>query len=439
MASPVQEMKKQIISDYCRRCRSVYNGYNSSAEQLDRLLAVSGIVTDFRFAHQYKLPGQVAAPDYEMIANEYSFFSHAEFILSDMIKDPVPDDVKAAILADIPQKEQELNHDIEIIKEQNPELAGIKTESPREKMNFIMGVCYKFAPQEIDWFIHKFRSDNEDDSHAREEHHHALNNEGIDFSYMLCPEHRKLLLDMVRAQRRQEEGQITPEQKKEQLLASSVEYNLQRSNGYCSYARNLERSLADKGIITDYKFSHQYKFPDNLTPQEYEKRYLECRFYMLCSSDRVVSLQNVDPQSLKGKAKQLILSEAEERKAQMLQEIAAIKKLNPELAHIDTRGARQSVFLEHVCAQTAPEDIEYCMKMTSEEIRSGQEFIKTMRDKSIVLDYHLCPQHKSKLLELVGDFEKKRRISYAKMASEASHSKNSFLKILKAISKGHQQ
>lgn len=216
MEYSVQEMKKKIIANCAHMSRSVYNGYNSSSEKLDSLLTISGIETDFRFAHQYKLPRQISAPYYEMIVNEYSFFSHFELVLSGMIE-PVPDNVKAAIFAEVPQKEQELDRDIEVIKEQNLELAAINTESLCEKMNFVMGVCYKFAPEDIDWFVHKFRSGDEEDRYAREKHHEALRDEGIDFSYMLSPKHRAFLLDLVVSQRQQEEGRMTPEEKKEQL------------------------------------------------------------------------------------------------------------------------------------------------------------------------------------------------------------------------------
>ena len=59
--------------------KAIYNGYNSSAQKLDELLAVRGGKTDFRFAHNYILPQKMPPEQYEEIISAYGFYMDADW------------------------------------------------------------------------------------------------------------------------------------------------------------------------------------------------------------------------------------------------------------------------------------------------------------------------------------------------------------------------
>lgn len=52
-------------------------------------------------------------------------------------------------------------------------------------------------------------------------------------------------------------------------------------NGHWSSAVNFERRLADDGFVAACPISHQYKFPDGITEEEYEKKVMNNMYYLL--------------------------------------------------------------------------------------------------------------------------------------------------------------
>ena len=52
-------------------------------------------------------------------------------------------------------------------------------------------------------------------------------------------------------------------------------------NGHWSSAVNFERRLADDGFVAACPISHQYKFPDGITEEGYEKKVMNNMYYLL--------------------------------------------------------------------------------------------------------------------------------------------------------------
>ncbi len=150
---------------------------NSSSEILDKELLKRGVISDFKFAHDYKLPDEQSYETYEkFLCGLYYDFEHEN-------KDEI-------FLV--------LESEIKKITSLNLELANIKLKKHYKIFNLLLGVCYKFAPDDIKWFIEVFSDYNMDTKHNHlKEDVIITKTYGISPSYVLCPKHKKKLIELL--------------------------------------------------------------------------------------------------------------------------------------------------------------------------------------------------------------------------------------------------
>lgn len=196
-----KEAADLIEKVYTNRCRGVYAVYYSSAERLDRNIANAGIKTSFRFAHNYKLPDNLSYEEFEKIIYSYNIYNLMTLDIFENMKDAKEGtllfEAKKEIIARIPEAEQQLDNYYSQIIKQNPELAGIKF-GKKGMFALLTGVVYKFAPEDIDWFINGF----EPSCDPRESEEHKLAQEmqriGITLGYILSPQHKAKLRELTK-------------------------------------------------------------------------------------------------------------------------------------------------------------------------------------------------------------------------------------------------
>ncbi len=189
------------------------------------------------------------------------------------------------------------------------------------------------------------------------------------------------------------------------------------ANGYSSSAKNLQDFLDEMGVVTPVRVWHRYVYPENMTPAEYEHRVQSLHYVLTFDSEQVMDPdvyavrvfsygQEADADkaemmnaamdyadTLKGIVGKLtpaqrqefihlVISERPYALEMARQEVAKLKKLNPELQGVqidETDILSLFGFLEGVNYGDDPMDIQYfCDMAHARDTAPGHEANKKL-------------------------------------------------------------
>lgn len=201
MGELIDNYVRELINEYVLKSAKLYGGYYSSAQRIDEALLEKDIKTDFNFAYDYNLPHDLNPKEYEARAYEFAFYfacknDHIEKV-ANAGRGTLLYEAKMQILNEYPKIEKKLEEEVEEIRKLNSETLDIKLSSTKDNLNFIMGVCYKFSINDIDWFINYFKPHPVLGEGPEHDFSKKMSNRGITVGYILCPEHKKILDDLT--------------------------------------------------------------------------------------------------------------------------------------------------------------------------------------------------------------------------------------------------
>lgn len=204
---------------------------------------------------------------------------------------------------------------------------------------------------------------------------------------------------------------VSLSQKEQSLLQKLILDEMRLYLGYCSSAKNYEDFLAQRGISLPIKLFYEYKYPDNMTPAQYETRINSLLFYiafdekqithpveyvkqMIAEFERDKDLVPMDEQTKQQAIQYRVdlvkdMSEAEKQNItayilgnkenawqHAVNDVQLAKALNPQLRDIQVNlNSKESIFtfLGGFSSGYAPMDIEYFMAAQSDITKMEKE------------------------------------------------------------------
>ena len=173
--------------------------WDSSAQHLSNDLKNKGIKFDKKLFWKYKLPENMAPQQFQdKIAEEHFCKRFYSDFMSRVLSDKTLTGMeKIEIVRYVWEMRRQKNHKnmncyADEIKRNNPELADIKPTNSIE--NFVYGVLFGFAPDEIRYFCEEKGSRNFDVEHNLDE---KLENFGVRTTYVLSPNTAEALLNVL--------------------------------------------------------------------------------------------------------------------------------------------------------------------------------------------------------------------------------------------------
>lgn len=340
----------------------LYHGYGSSAQTLDELLQINGVKTDFRFAHDYILPKGYTPETYEKRVLKYSFYESVSKDRDPRLKGAEYSGYKRKVKAEYPLLRQEMYDEIEWLKERNPKLLKLEMKTEQGRISFLRGVCYKFAPEDIEWFNQGRFADNV--SEGVEKLDELMRCENMMLTYRLCPEHQRRLRDLVLETRRSEQS-MSMEEKKQQMLRSYSVCQKHLGGRDFSPAEALDRELQRRGLVSEPVFAREYKLPQGMDYSKLGDKINEISFYMEMKRPDTVLLHSAAPRPLLDSVRRSCLDELPGRKEEWEQLTVEIRELNPELKdwNIDNGRMFCKAYTPNCCRRIFTGDIIF-PKMT---------------------------------------------------------------------------
>lgn len=388
----------------------LYHGYGSSAQTLDELLQINGVKTDFRFAHDYILPKGYTPETYEKRVLKYSFYESVSKDRDPRLKGAEYSGYKRKVKAEYPLLRQEMYDEIEWLKERNPKLLKLEMKTEQGRISFLRGVCYKFAPEDIEWFNQGRFADNV--SEGVEKLDELMRCENMMLTYRLCPEHQRRLRDLVLETRRSEQS-MSMEEKKQQMLRSYSVCQKHLGGRDFSPAEALDRELQRRGLVSEPVFAREYKLPQGMDYSKLGDKINEISFYMEMKRPDTVLLHSAAPRPLLDSVRRSCLDELSGRKEEWEQLTVEIRELNPELKDWNIDNGR--MFLQGVYAKLLPQDIYRGYYFSEND--GASEFVKQMREKGVYLGFVPSRQSRAKLSGLL---EQERVSFFQKLANRLS-------------------
>lgn len=203
----VNKMNKKI-KDFLEKIKIEWTqlryGYSSSAKEFSDKLAEKGIILPIKLFHSYKLPDDISPVEYEKIVQEinlYTIFSKGILYDENLIKysdirlnNDEKEIIEKHVILEQPRYEDLLKAEVIKIKQLNPELMYINTDDGiYDKLQFLEGVNYGFAPEDIEYFLKRLMTDeliNQDKLNNAELDKHL----GFSPGYILSPENMDIVL-----------------------------------------------------------------------------------------------------------------------------------------------------------------------------------------------------------------------------------------------------
>lgn len=386
-----------VIANYAYREIRTRHGYSSSAQNLDELLKINGIETKFRFARNYKLPNCISPEEYEKKILRFLFCKSVTDGVDDCLDEKRFPGVKEYIIQSFPSFLKEMEAETQWICAHNPELSNI--DISHGNISFLRGVCYKFAPEDITWFLDKKSIKVSGDDEAAGELSDFMRRENMLLSYRLCPEHQKKLYDLV-VEARCLESSLSVAAKKQQMLDSYVAVCQQLDNGYYSPIEVLEDWLKEQNLIEKPIFTHSYKLPEGYDLSKLGRVLDEISFYQEIKRADTVLLQSKAPQKLLQEVRGSFMEEMP-RKMNLWNNIfESVLALNPELSEIKCDNPR--LLLESVYFKMPLQEIDWALNGSLNE-KNFKDFKELMWQKGFGLQYVPCPETQEKLQKMFKD------------------------------------
>ena len=210
MSQEIESTMLKLQNEYVYRRVNAPCGYASSAEKLDEAIQNMGIKTDFRFAYKYTLPDNITPPDYERKLHAWFFYRFISLNNFDeliqkyntlkYIDHKILPQVKELALSKVPDIEKQIDQEYNQIISLNPILKYLKAQSYYKKMDILRGVCYKFNPQDIDYFMNNFKPDPKPGEGPLHDFFREIYQKTeFDIGYILSPKHRQKLHKILEA------------------------------------------------------------------------------------------------------------------------------------------------------------------------------------------------------------------------------------------------
>lgn len=147
-----------------------------SLENINKNLVEKGYKCDEVFYRDYNLPEN---------KSHYEFTVNFQTLLENM------DD----------EGEQRLYWLVEELRKLNPELAKVRfSKNYNQAVEFVLDVIYKMRPEDIDWYLNERYAKPENGKKEGMWACWVQQKLGHNYAYMICPENRKKLEDIVNQQ-----------------------------------------------------------------------------------------------------------------------------------------------------------------------------------------------------------------------------------------------
>lgn len=347
MAGNIEQVLHGVIDMQLLRV----GGYSSAAEALDEELKINNIKSDLSFAGKYVYPGKQSAAEYEKRLTGFQFCDEiitakeklqglAEY--ADILEEVCDryGDVRECIAADAVW-----------MREHNPVLKNIREGGD---LFMLFGCCYRYLPEDIDYFISCMQSENRTIPSRKDESdfNKLLAAENICLFHRLSPEHRKYLQDII-FQARQGEVAMTAEGKKQQMLQSYLFREKQINKAILS-AEQMDMCLMMLGMASDPMFAYDYVLPEGWDYQKLKRLKGEIGFYAEIIKEDSAWMKSMAPKSLMTAVQELCRAELPKKQAEWKVLAESIVRLNPELRQFAEEDL--SRFFGAICHKLSPED-----------------------------------------------------------------------------------
>jgi len=192
-----------------------------------------------------------------------------------------------------------------------------------------------------------------------------------------------------------------------EIIKKLIYYDGQSRNGYSSSSKELSDKLSALGIALPVKLHYDYKLPGGMAPQDYEKFLDELLFYVdFLDGDfdnphllaHIPELNKMTQDEKKALMRKIFRKQSQ-AKLKLKTEIEKIKKLNKEVAQIDT-SKRPGSFLRGISYGFAPKDIDWFINKSETSLISNNANIYDELEKRLGFapQYDLCSEHLNILL-----------------------------------------
>ena len=367
----------------------LHRGYYSSARNLDEMLDINWVKTDFRFARDYVYPGGKEPAEYERKISKYMICRNIFKGKQIYLKRPEYRKTSELLEENFYKLETEMKNDCVWLRQHNPELSQVEEDG----MSLLCGACYQFAPENINWFIRVMASSaNKSLLEKEADFHRFMDCENMMTGHRLCPQHQELLKDWI-IKSRQAEDTMTVADKKAQMKASYAACIQSRHLKNYSPPEELDSILIYYGLIDKPMFAYQYRFPDGKDNEQLGNVLWQMAFYAEIQKKNCILMESRAPKWLLEGVRQSCIAEFPEKQKEWGELAEKIVMLNPELSGAVRKDLRG--FLTHVYQKRTPDDI-----INWRTGNTAGNFIDLMRERGVRLNYLPGVENQKKLLKL---------------------------------------
>jgi hypothetical protein len=165
-----------------------------------------------------------------------------------------------------------------------------------------------------------------------------------------------------------------------------------------SSAAELEVLLFEKNITPNVKIFHKYKLPENLVPEEFEKKLKKLWGHLTFNEDMVSNFFIINQNVLKDLKKEYFL-----HLKNLKTLVEYIKKNNPELSSILTKNKKDLLALvDGACYGFSPEDIKYFIDSRGDSEKNFKNNINNEKLEQVIegsVSYKMSPERTKDLAE----------------------------------------
>ncbi|MDR0741332.1 MAG: hypothetical protein LBF28_00990 [Rickettsiales bacterium] len=171
--------------------------FDSSAENLEKLLSKKMIQLPFKLFYRYTLPDNKQPQEFEKeLKNVWGYLIFDKYKTINGLS--IIPETKNALKQMRAKYSVLLKTWVSDIKAKNPKLASISVRNRNEELNFVDGACYGYGPEEIQFFLERKRSGEGTEPYLSSDQIEKLKSYlGDSPNYILTPKHLSSLMTAV--------------------------------------------------------------------------------------------------------------------------------------------------------------------------------------------------------------------------------------------------